>query len=94
MPTFASEGVVIEETKLVGQDGKHLRLKITRSTSSGQADQKSNSLLDGIGFNMGKRISEFEAGKLVDIVYTIDQNVWNGNKKLQLKVKDIRKKTQ
>jgi len=43
--------------------------------------------LDAIAFNMGNLIGKLT--KPIDIAYTIDMNVWNGNKKLQLKIKDI-----
>jgi single-stranded-DNA-specific exonuclease len=44
----------------------------------------------GIGFNMADRFNLLQANKPVDIVYTIDENEWNGNISLQLKVIDIR----
>lgn len=46
--------------------------------------------LNGIGFNMAHKFPLLKMGKPVDIVYTIDDNEWNGNKNLQLKVIDIR----
>ena len=50
-------------------------------------------VIDGIGFGLGEKSAEFHVGDSVDIVYTIDENVWNGSKTLQLKVKDIKRKT-
>jgi single-stranded-DNA-specific exonuclease len=44
----------------------------------------------GIGFNMADRFYLLQMNKPVDIVYTIDENEWNGNISLQLKVIDIR----
>ena len=44
----------------------------------------------GIGFNMADRFYLLQMNKPVDIVYTIDENEWNGNVSLQLKVIDIR----
>jgi hypothetical protein len=40
---------------------------------------------------MGERASEFHIGDKVDVAYTINEDTWQGNKKLQLKVKDLRK---
>lgn len=44
----------------------------------------------GIGFNMADKFHLLQAGKPIDIVYTIDENEWNGETNLQLKVIDIR----
>jgi single-stranded-DNA-specific exonuclease len=43
----------------------------------------------GIGFNMAPKFHLLQMGP-VDIVFTIDENEWNGSKSLQLKMIDIR----
>lgn len=47
-------------------------------------------VLTGIGFNMAEKFSILESKKPIDIVYTIDENEWNNEIVLQLKVIDIR----
>ena len=47
-------------------------------------------VLNGIGFNMSEKFYLLGLKKPLDIVFTIDENEWNGNKTLQLKVIDIR----
>ncbi len=74
-PVFASNGVTVSETRLVGADGKHLKLRL--------------SSIDAIAFGMGNLSPKLKNGTVIDIAYTIDMNVWNGSKKLQLKIKDI-----
>ncbi len=44
----------------------------------------------GIGFNMAEKFHLLQMKKPIDIVYTIDENEWNGEATLQLKVIDIR----
>lgn len=44
----------------------------------------------GIGFGMADKFPLLETKKPVDIVFTLDENEWNGNKQLQMKVIDIR----
>ena len=83
-PTFISKGVMVEDIRLVGAEGKHLKLKFRI--------QNSEFRIDGIGFGMGALSSKIHIGDKVDIVYTIDENEWNGEKRLQLKVKDLLKK--
>lgn len=46
--------------------------------------------LTGIGFNMAEKFPIVSSGKPFDIVYTLDENEWNGDTTLQLKVMDIR----
>ena len=52
--------------------------------------KKDNVVLTGIGFNMAVKFHLLQMQKPVDIVYTIDENEWNGETNLQLKVIDFR----
>ena len=51
---------------------------------------QNHTTLTGIGFNMAEKFSIIESGNLIDIVFTIEENEWNGVKSLQLKVCDFR----
>lgn len=46
--------------------------------------------LTGIGFNMRDKFDLLGMHKPLDLVFTIDENEWQGNKTLQLKMIDIR----
>jgi len=81
-PTFVSRGVVIEDVRLVGNEGKHLKLIVS--------SQKTGVRFEGIGFGLGEK-TKINIGDKIDIVYTIDKNEWNGEKRLQLKIKDFKK---
>lgn len=52
--------------------------------------KQSNVTLTGIGFNMADKFYLLQMGKPLDVVFTIDENEWQGTKTLQLKVIDIR----
>jgi single-stranded-DNA-specific exonuclease len=52
--------------------------------------KQNNITLTGIGFNMAGKFHLLQMQKPLDIVFTIDENEWNGTKSLQLKVIDIR----
>ncbi|MCO5236314.1 MAG: single-stranded-DNA-specific exonuclease RecJ [Chitinophagaceae bacterium] len=52
--------------------------------------QQNNTVVSGIGFNMADRMELLLSKNPVDIVFTIDENNWNGEKKLQLKVIDLK----
>ena len=52
--------------------------------------KQDNIVLTGIGFNMAEKFYLLQMKKPIDIVYTIDENEWNGETNLQLKVIDIR----
>ncbi len=46
--------------------------------------------LTGIGFNMAGKFDLLQQKKPLDVLFTIDQNEWNGETTLQLKMIDIR----
>jgi single-stranded-DNA-specific exonuclease len=47
-------------------------------------------IFSGIGFNMADKMPFLEANQPVDVIYKIDENEWNGEKTLQLKIIDLK----
>ncbi|WP_026913769.1 single-stranded-DNA-specific exonuclease RecJ [Christiangramia portivictoriae] len=68
--------------KCVGTDKTHLKCQVKQ--------EGSNIKFDVIGFNLGKKLNLIEQGKKFDAVFSLDENTWNGNTTIQLRLKDIR----
>ena len=68
-------------SRKVGADESHLKLSVV--SEEGQK-------MDGIGFNLGKWYDNIASGNPFNIVFTIEENHWNGNTSLQLSIKDIK----
>jgi single-stranded-DNA-specific exonuclease len=81
-PAFATMAVNLIDVRSVGTEGKHLKLAL----------ENNGKIFPAIAFGFGNLLVSLKPGTLVDVVYTIDKNVWNGNETLQLKVKDIKLK--
>ena len=48
-------------------------------------------VFDAIGFDLGELFYRLTPGEEnLDMVYVIEENVWNGQTKIQLRVKDLR----
>lgn len=82
-PVFISKGITIRDTRLLGKEKKHLRFILQ--------DETSGKLFEAIAFGMGALSGELQPDDIVDVVYTLDENTWNGNTKLQLKIKYVKK---
>jgi single-stranded-DNA-specific exonuclease len=80
-PVFVSYNAKVKAMSLMGKDKNHLKIKL---------GQKEFETIDAIGFGMGEFADNFKVGDNIDIAYTIDSNTWNGNTKLQLKLKDVK----
>ncbi len=52
--------------------------------------KQNNITLTGIGFNMAEKFYLLQMQQPLDVVFTIDENEWQGNTTIQLKVIDIR----
>jgi single-stranded-DNA-specific exonuclease len=52
--------------------------------------KQNNISITGIGFNMSDKFPLLQMNHPIDVAYTIDENEYNGNTSLQLKVIDIR----
>ena len=82
-PVFCSTNCVESgQSKLVGKDQSHLRLSV----------QTVNGPIVGIGFGLADHFEYIKSGAAFDLLYTLDENEWNGTSSLQLKIKAIRPK--
>jgi single-stranded-DNA-specific exonuclease len=52
--------------------------------------RQGNNTFSGIGFNMVDKFHLIESKQPLDVVFTLEENEWNGEKSLQLKVCDLR----
>jgi len=47
-------------------------------------------VLDGIGFGMAEKFPLLQPNQPIDVVFTLDENEWQGNKRIQLRVLDLK----
>jgi single-stranded-DNA-specific exonuclease len=82
-PVFLSRNLVdTGQTRVVGATGTHLKLSLRpRDRQFG---------IDGIAFDMGHMAPFLQEGNAADLVYTLEENEWNGRLNLQLMVRDIK----
>ena len=81
-PVFMAENVIdTGYAKCVGANAAHLKVSVV---------QQDSYKIDGIGFNLGDKLSMVTGRKPFNIVFSIDENEWQGNVSLQLKLKDIK----
>lgn len=81
-PVFMTEDLVdTGYGKCVGEDKTHLRLTVTQPGANN---------IVCIGFGMGNKYELIKDKKPFKAVYSIDENEWQGNVSLQLKLRDIK----
>lgn len=64
--------------------------KIVKETHLKFSLQQEGYVLGGIGFGMADKYPLLQSKQPIDIVFTIDENEWNGNKSLQMRVIDLK----
>jgi single-stranded-DNA-specific exonuclease len=64
--------------------------KIVKEQHVKFAVRQQNVTMSGIGFNMAAKFHLLQMKEPLDIVYTIDENTWNNESNIQLKVIDIK----
>lgn len=78
-PVFLYNGLKIIDCKTVGED-KHIKLRM----------EDEGLYIDSIGFNLGELAPKLDIFDKVDVVCAVETNVWNGQEKMQLNIKDVR----
>ena len=66
---------------MIQLEGKHLKLTL----------KDNNTIVNAIGFNMGKFAEEYRIGDKIDVVGNLEINSFNGVDSIQINLKDIMK---
>ncbi len=78
-PCFGLYGVKIEDFSSIG-DGRHMRLTIS----------KNDARTGAVWFGMQEKLFPYSRGDIVDLAVTLDRNIYNGETRISVNVKNIR----
>lgn len=87
-PLYAATGIEVTKVKAMGKDSRHISIL---------AKQDGGRIRKFVGWNYCAETNEhnwctiLSPGDILDVVFDIGVNEWNGNRELQLTLKDIRK---
>ena len=73
-PVWSVYGVTAQDCRILKE--KHLKFTLSDGTEQREA----------IGFNLAEKLPD----GIIDVAFTIQENIWNGRSTLQLNIKDIR----
>ncbi|ALS27029.1 single-stranded DNA exonuclease RecJ [Paenibacillus sp. 32O-W] len=79
-PRVLIANVNVADRRTMGKDGKHLKLSLAGG----------GRLLDAVGFGMGGYAEQLAQGAYVSVIGELAMNEWNGNRRPQLLMKDLR----
>ena len=79
-PIFIYKNLRIDSIRALSE-GKHLKLTL----------KDGNTIVNAIGFNMGKCSEEYLIGDRVDVIGVLETNTFNGIESVQINMKDIRR---
>jgi single-stranded-DNA-specific exonuclease len=87
-PVFQGRDLaVVGRPRTVGSDGSHLKFEVRQRNGDGAT-------FDVIGFGMGEKLSVLERsqeeGRPLELLFSLEDNTWNGRTTLQLKARDLR----
>ncbi len=86
-PVFTLRKMCVMEMRAVGNSEKHLKLGLLAAEDSHKKNKK---LFKAIGFNFGQWARKIKLNDIIDIVFTLSNNEWNGNSDIEFKIVDLK----
>ncbi|KKS65174.1 MAG: Single-stranded-DNA-specific exonuclease RecJ [Parcubacteria group bacterium GW2011_GWC1_43_12] len=84
-PVFLMKNLTIAGLRVLGNGQKHLRLDL-------KPESRNKKVFKAIGFNLAKNSgADLKVGDIVDLVFELVVDEWNGNRELQMRVVDVKK---
>lgn len=78
-PTFYMRNLDVIDVRQVGKLQKHLKLTLASR----------DEIFSCIGFGLGDSVSDIQAAEAVNPIFNLEENVWNGERNLQLNLEDF-----
>lgn len=70
------------DTRIVGKEARHLKFALVQE----EGERK----VEGIGFDMAQWEPHIKAGGKIDVLYTLEENTYNGYTYLQMQIRDVK----
>lgn len=81
-PVFMMKNSVITDLKAVGNGNGHLKMGL-------RAENGGPKIFEAIGFGLKTKFPDLKTNDKIDIVFNLQEDEWNGNKKMQLNIIDL-----
>ncbi|EKD46966.1 MAG: Single-stranded-DNA-specific exonuclease RecJ [uncultured bacterium] len=78
-PIFCVKDVVVSSVAALGNEGKHLKLKLESRSDD----------VECIGFGFGKLASQIKIGSKIDLAFKLRINEWQNQRRLQAEIVDV-----
>ena len=79
-PVFVYRDLMVTSSRAVGNESKHLSLRVNDGINE----------IKCIAYNFGSMQKLLSFGSKIDIICTVENNIWNGMENVQLNIKDIK----
>jgi single-stranded-DNA-specific exonuclease len=81
-PVFACKDIVVEDVRTIGQEARHLKLKVNQKNVSN----------DVVAWQMGGLAEIIQNKEKIELAFFPEINEWQGQRKIQLRAYDIKKR--
>lgn len=78
-PLVGLKALTLDRVEPLGRDGKHYRLRLTDGTGG----------VTAVAFGWAERLPDLAAGQSVDVCLELSRNLWQGQERLQLLVREL-----
>jgi single-stranded-DNA-specific exonuclease len=80
-PRFSTTQAVIIDKMFMGSDNQHVKFKLK---------QQNSGIINALGFGQSEKWEDLSPGQLIDLVYNLNLNDFNGRTEIQMIIVDIR----
>jgi single-stranded-DNA-specific exonuclease len=81
-PIFVMKNMTVEDKRIIGNGENHLKFSLKAPESL--------KMFEAVGFYIAKEFSYIKRGDKIDIAFNLQKDEWNGNKRIQFVLIDIR----